>query len=449
VNGTIRPLIAPATSGCGATELSWRGQTSGQGQHGQEGEHQSASGVSPSPSSIANSDVTADLRPLLADPLVVDGQFFLRGRAPRTLVRLPSPPFPARSGDQSAGRLTLYRHLDVVPGGGGLLEVALDLGSPWDRGERAEAMLPPDVSAVTGPHHLRGRVRLWCMGQVVASSTIPAGVRPVLPLSAGLSIPAATFVREAANTGRPAVFATAEGWVAMEGGDRQLTVEVDVPGVRRALAGSGVLTPSEVADAVQDFLSGGVARVSAPGSAGEGLSETMLVPAFLAAALFQPESAADAWSLVPGLALAADASARLRSRPRLREGLSLKIDGGALPWCAAAPLTLTAAAVSLWDLVASRVITIAVMRYEELPPDVIAPRVEAQIGDGPVCTAPLTLEQAWLRMLSPDPTAHYRWRIVATRPDGMVLETPWTTNDLRSLAIGPAELSRLEPQAAH
>src|SRR4051794_15099106 len=94
-----------------------------------------------------------DQPPVLSDPLVAAHRVYLRRPDRRHVVRPPSPPLPMTANGRTAAGFGLFRHLDGEPHGGGVLALTLDLGSPWEAGEQADAALPADVESVTGPRH--------------------------------------------------------------------------------------------------------------------------------------------------------------------------------------------------------------------------------------------------------------------------------------------------------
>jgi hypothetical protein len=383
-----------------------------------------------------------DQLPVLSDPLIAGHRVYLRSPDRRRVVRPPSPPLPMTADGQTAAGLGLYRHLDGEPHGGGVLAVTLDLGSRWEASEQADATVPADVESVTAPRHGPGRVRLWFGARPIATAPLPTGVRPIVAISAGLDQESASLLQGSAqNATSGPLFATAGGRLVVApdpGSDGSGSVQIDGARIRAELAGSGVLSPTEVAAAIDGFIGSGLIRVSAPAPAP---SLMFLAGALVTEELFEPVATAEPWSLIPGLHRPGyDPAGALRLRSRRRGSLTLSIDGSSLPWMAAAPLRLPGRP-QLWDLPGSRVREVQVVVNGRWPEGVLAPAIEARSGDGPITSLPLTRDRQTLRLLPPPGgTGEHTWRVTGTHSDGTPLAGPWTGGDLSMLVIDPADL---------
>jgi len=380
--------------------------------------------------------------PLLSDPLVVENRLYLRTPDGTRVMRPPSPPLLMSADGAVAASFGLYRHADGDFGGGGALAVTLDLGSPSESADEADAALPPDVQEVASPQHAQGWARLWFGQRELAKARLAPGTRPVVPMAARLDETEATLLRTmvqgAAGT---ALSATAGGSVVIDGGGVRAKVGVDVEAVRRTLSGSGSFGSAEAADAVQELLHLGAVRVSADETAPTE-SLMVLVAAVVAAALFDPVATSEPWSLVPGLRLPGyEPAGALRLRRRLRTDLTLLVDGTRLPWLAAAPLSLPGSEPMMWDLPLTRVVPLLFQVDGAWPAGLVSPGVEVWTGDGPVRTLPLPGELATLRLVPPpDWSGEYSWRVTGSTGDGTRCTGPWVTSQVRRITISPQDL---------
>jgi hypothetical protein len=381
--------------------------------------------------------VSADEIPGLADPLVLRDRLYLR----RTggVVRTPGPPALLAAGGATAAGLGLYRHLDGEPHGGGFVWVVLDLGAPSAAGDQADAALPAEVRDVAAPVHAEGRARLLLGGAELASGPVPGGIRPVVPLAAGLDMTAATLLRSILDDGAAtALGAAATGSLVVSGGPRG-RVDIDLGRARAELAGTARLTGADVADALDRLVELGVVRVTVEESFAPLPRWPILASA--AAALFEPVVTDHPWTAVPGVRLpgyAPDARWQAVAGPAGGGSVSLTLDGTRLPWAGAAPLHLDRTALSTWDLPGTGVVDVAVLVNGPWPADVSDPAIEVRVGDGPVTTVPLTAEFRSVRVVPPDGSRAYAWRVTAHR-GGRPVAGAWTTSGDSNLILDPGQ----------
>jgi hypothetical protein len=329
--------------------------------------------------------------------------------------------------------------------GGGVVTVSVDLGSPWDAADQAEAAVPAEIADVVAPQHRDGIVRMIFGNRELASAPVGVGPRPVVGLAGNLDGTETILLK--AVIGEPGVGSPlsvmVEGHLAVDGGGARATVTIDVGACRAELDGLVALTPAEAATVIDRLVGTGAIRMTFDGPDD---SVELLTRAFAASAVFEPVATGAPWSAVPGLRLPGyDPEGALRLRPDLRADLTLTIDGTLLPWFAAAPLRPSAAAVRRWDLGDARVVVVTVLPTgAPWPADLAGPGVEARIAGGATSRLPLppVAQEAALRMVATtDWDGTYDYRLVATRPDGARMAGPWSTTRDRLLVVQPTELA--------
>jgi hypothetical protein len=370
----------------------------------------------------------------------VRNRLYLRCAGGHRVVRPPGPPAVLSAGGATAAGLGLYRHGDGEPHGGGFVWVAVDLGPPSPAGDQADAGLPAEVEEVAAPVHAEGRLRLLLGDTELAGGPVPGGVRPVVPLAAGLDMTAAGLLRGAAESGAPAILGAAVSGSLVVTGGPVGRVDIDLDRALGELAGADRLTSAEVADLLDRLVSLGIVRVTLQESFAPLPSWPVLAPA--AAALVEPVVTDHGWTAVPGVRLpdyAPDARWRPVRRPAGGGTVSLTLHGTRLPWAGAAPLPLDPAAVSTWDLPGPGVREIDVRVEGAWPADVADAAIQVRIGDGPRTTVPLTAERQAVRMVPPaDGSRAYDWRVTARRGDREVAGA-WTTSEVSVLIVEAAQ----------
>lgn len=329
---------------------------------------------------------------------------FPRGDEPGQAVRLPAV------AALDASLMLLRYPLSAVadqPVGTAVLRVVLDLGAALDGVERAEADLPAEVvqvrDAVLGP----GVVRLHFAGREVATALVTGGHRPVVAIAGTLSVTEAMLLDQAARQDVVSpLWATAEG-----------TIAANHPGgtVRISIAGQpdGELTAARAADWLREAVEV------------DGMDRRVGL-AVAAAHLFQPAPSAEPWSLVPGWpAPHYRRDAMLLSRPAEpvvagHQTLTVEPDAP-LPWFAAAPVALSADAVTRHELPGSRVRTVWFM------PNPAGRQVTVEVEAGGTTRTVELIDEVSLRFVPTGQDTSYRWRTAGGQ---------WHTTDNTHTVVG-------------
>jgi hypothetical protein len=391
---------------------------------------------------------------VLDDPWVVDSALFLRAADGSGAVRLPSPPvLLAPDGGPPAFELTLFRYPvspPDTPAGGGLLLLAVDLGAPVPALDRREAALPADLlPEVAGPVLGPGQLRLWLGDREIARAAIPAGFRPIVPLTATIGPEAATMLQEGIRQHATLLTATTEGAIQARHPGPQTTIEIDLGRASEALGPPAELPAAEAAAAVDRLVEAGIVRLEVVAPDGPPAGTRVLCSVLVAGRLFQPAPGGpDGWTLVPGMTAPAYRPAgRLRHRGDLGEGtLRLAVEGEgaetALPWFAAGPIEPPETAVRLLEVPGSPVVGIRLELAVAVPEGVVGLEVEAELPGGERRAVSFRSREGPggasrnLRFLPPPGwDRSYRWRVRAVHQDGTSAVTEWRSSQQQVLVI--------------